>query len=49
VNIDNEDRVFRGGSWYLTTWFCRASCRLRLAPSYRVNSLGFRVVHRRKA
>ena len=47
-NIKIEDRANRGGSWYFTTWFCRASYRYWLVPGDRDDNLGFRVVHRRR-
>ncbi len=37
-------RVGRGGSWFNTADYCRASYRFRCAPSCRYNDLGFRVV-----
>jgi len=48
-NIANEDRAFRGGSWISASTYCRASDRYWGGPSGRDYSLGFRVVHRRKA
>ena len=47
-NIDNEERALRGGSWRNVTWNCRASNRSRGTPDYRIDYLGFRVVHRGK-
>jgi formylglycine-generating enzyme required for sulfatase activity len=41
-------RVCRGGSWYLILWYnpldVRAACRNGDVPTYRYNTLGFRVV-----
>lgn len=37
-------RVIRGGDWYYTPSRGRAAYRYNNAPSYRVNSIGFRVV-----
>ena len=36
-------RVFRGGSWNFLAAFCRSAFRRRYSPSYRFDSLGFRV------
>jgi formylglycine-generating enzyme required for sulfatase activity len=36
-------RVTRGGSWYSTRRYCRAAYRVKLVPSDRRSSLGFRV------
>ena len=36
-------RVFRGGSWRITAWYCRSSCRDILMPDYRY-ALGLRLV-----
>ncbi len=36
-------RVLRGGSWSLLPRYCRAACRLRLAPAGRGYYVGFRV------
>jgi formylglycine-generating enzyme required for sulfatase activity len=36
-------RVFRGGSWDAAARDCRAACRNHFVPSYRWNSLGFRL------
>ena len=38
-----SSRVLRGGSWGNPAWHCRSAARGRNAPSYRTNSLGFRV------
>jgi formylglycine-generating enzyme required for sulfatase activity len=37
-------RVARGGGWGSHAWHCRASCRPKFDPAYRVGLLGFRVV-----
>jgi formylglycine-generating enzyme required for sulfatase activity len=37
-------RVFRGGSWLSTAWYCRSAIRLRNRPGYRGNLLGFRLL-----
>jgi formylglycine-generating enzyme required for sulfatase activity len=38
-----SSRVYRGGSWLLRAAHCRAARRLRNVPTYRANSLGFRL------
>ena len=38
-----EERVFRGGSWFNSAWYCESSDRGRLSPSYRNVDLGFRL------
>lgn len=38
-----EARTVRGGSWNSPSYYCRAACRDREAPSSRCNNLGFRV------
>jgi formylglycine-generating enzyme required for sulfatase activity len=38
-----SDRVDRGGSWLLVAVFCRSANRFRCDPSFRYDSLGFRV------
>jgi formylglycine-generating enzyme required for sulfatase activity len=40
------DRVLRGGSWSLDARICRAANRNRIAPSIRLNRIGFRVTVR---
>jgi formylglycine-generating enzyme required for sulfatase activity len=51
-NIDNDedDRALRGGSWYVDTTLCHASCRDWFTPDLRSGSLGigFRPLYRRK-
>ena len=37
-------RVFRGGGWRNTAWYCRSSCRFNFTPDYRVYDLGLRLV-----
>ncbi len=37
-----DDRVFRGGSWYLNASYCRAAYRRGGSPGHRGNRLGFR-------
>jgi formylglycine-generating enzyme required for sulfatase activity len=39
-----EYRVSRGGSWFLTAWYCRSASRNWSTPDYRVGRLGFRLV-----
>jgi formylglycine-generating enzyme required for sulfatase activity len=39
-----DKRVVRGGSWNTGGWTCRAAQRIAVAPSYRLNTIGFRVV-----
>ena len=41
-NIDNEERANRGGSWFNSSSFCRASLRSGRTPGYRYGNLGFR-------
>jgi formylglycine-generating enzyme required for sulfatase activity len=36
-------RVFRGGSWNISAWFCRSAYRDCHSPSHRYNYLGFRL------
>jgi formylglycine-generating enzyme required for sulfatase activity len=36
-------RVFRGGGWYDRARGCRASCRRRSHPTFRIDDLGFRL------
>ena len=36
-------RVYRGGSWYKNSGYCRVSDRFNSSPSYRNNDLGFRL------
>ena len=38
-----EARTVRGGSWNSPSYYCRAACRNRDAPSTRQDDLGFRV------
>jgi formylglycine-generating enzyme required for sulfatase activity len=40
---DGSARVYRGGNWYAPPGYCRSADRDWLAPTDRVNSLGFRV------
>ena len=37
------NRVYRGGSWNRTAWFCRSASRYGDTPDFRYNGLGFRV------
>ena len=37
-------RVFRGGGWCNTAWYCRSSCRFNFTPDCRDYDLGFRLV-----
>lgn len=39
-----QDRVVRGGSWSNSVWLCRSAFRFKLAPTFRQNYLGFRLV-----
>jgi len=39
-------RVFRGGCWLYSAWFCRSAYRLRNTPGFRFNLLGFRLARR---
>jgi formylglycine-generating enzyme required for sulfatase activity len=36
-------RVFRGGGWYDPPQGCRASCRRKSHPAFRIDDLGFRL------
>ncbi|KAA6302157.1 MAG: Serine/threonine-protein kinase pkn1 [Candidatus Ordinivivax streblomastigis] len=38
-----SNRVFRGGSWNYSAFYCRVSYRTSNAPSYRYDGVGFRV------
>ena len=38
-----EDRVFRGGGWFRSAWYCESSLRYWLSPSFRYDFLGFRL------
>ncbi len=38
-----SNRVFRGGSWSLSAWFCRVSLRSDYTPDYRSLDLGLRL------
>lgn len=40
---DGDERVTRGGSWYAAAEFCRAAVRRGHVPSYRSDTVGFRV------
>ena len=40
---DDEDRVYRGGSWINSAGFCESSLRRGYSPSGRGNTLGFRL------
>ena len=42
-NIENEDRAYRGGSWYYAAGYCRASYRCGSEPDFRDDRLGLRV------
>ena len=44
-----SDRVYRGGSWGSLPGFCRSAFRYGSVPSYRGNSLGFRVARSQSA
>ncbi|MFM7280967.1 MAG: formylglycine-generating enzyme family protein, partial [Planctomycetia bacterium] len=37
-------RVFRGGSWYYDSYFCRSAFRFGTDPGFTLNFGGFRVV-----
>jgi formylglycine-generating enzyme required for sulfatase activity len=41
---DASYRVIRGGSWDYNAWSCRIAYRNYIGPSFRYNSVGFRVV-----
>ena len=40
---EGSDRVLRGGSWFLGSFFCRSSCRYGSGPVDRHSVIGFRV------
>ncbi len=40
---DNRLRVFRGGGWYISAWWCRSAFRSGGWPVDRYRNLGFRV------
>ena len=42
-------RVFRGGGWWILPDGCRSAYRSIYGPSYRYNSLGFRVARSQSA
>jgi formylglycine-generating enzyme required for sulfatase activity len=42
-NKTSSRRVYRGGSWVLSTNRCRSALRNWSVPSYRYGALGFRV------
>src|SRR5207253_6570680 len=44
--LNGTSRVIRGGSWYNDPRHCRSTCREDLAPDFRSNRVGFRVVLR---
>ncbi|WP_442921858.1 formylglycine-generating enzyme family protein [Microcoleus sp. ARI1-A5] len=44
TNDDNQARMLRGGSWFLSPWLCRSAFRYYDAPDIDFNVLGFRVV-----
>ncbi len=41
---DTQDRVLRGGAWYLKPRFCRSASRTRWSAKVKSNNFGFRVV-----
>jgi eukaryotic-like serine/threonine-protein kinase len=41
---DNDSHVLRGGSWVFNPEYCRSADRFRLAPDFRYDSGGLRVV-----
>lgn len=43
VTSQGSVRVYRGGGWYDSAWYCRSANRDRLIPSFRSGNLGFRV------
>ena len=43
-DVDGSGRVVRGGCWYSSASGCRSSYRVRVIPSYRLSSHGFRLV-----
>ncbi|MGK5014738.1 formylglycine-generating enzyme family protein [Janthinobacterium sp. HLS12-2] len=43
-DVYGEYRVFRGGGWLDVPNACRASCRRKSHPTYRIDDLGFRIV-----
>jgi formylglycine-generating enzyme required for sulfatase activity len=43
MTAEDSDRVFRGGGWRSSAWYCRSAYRGWHAPSYRTFTLGFRL------
>ena len=41
---DEEERLLRGGSWFINLRRCRSACRSRIQPGYARDNVGFRVV-----
>jgi formylglycine-generating enzyme len=41
--LKNDARVCRGSAWGSVVGYCRAACRLKVAPGFRIKHLGFRV------
>ncbi|NJN89741.1 MAG: SUMF1/EgtB/PvdO family nonheme iron enzyme [Leptolyngbyaceae cyanobacterium SL_5_14] len=41
---EGQSRVLRGGSWDYSPRDCRSASRIRYAPNFRLNVIGFRVV-----
>jgi formylglycine-generating enzyme required for sulfatase activity len=41
-DMSGAGRVFRGGSWSDTAWYCRSACRLKGRPDGRYGNVGFR-------
>ena len=40
---NGDNRVNRGGSWFVNAWFCRVSYRSNFTPSYSSSNLGLRL------
>ncbi|NIM14242.1 MAG: SUMF1/EgtB/PvdO family nonheme iron enzyme, partial [Candidatus Aminicenantes bacterium] len=40
---DGSYRVMRGGSWFISRWYCRAACRNANHPAVRFDGYGFRL------
>jgi formylglycine-generating enzyme required for sulfatase activity len=40
----STNRVLRGGSWNVHSWFCKSASRNNAVPAYHFLDIGFRVV-----
>ncbi|MCE9532218.1 MAG: formylglycine-generating enzyme family protein [Planctomycetes bacterium] len=44
VKTPNDNRVLRGGTWFIPPQYCRSALRFIITPLIRVEGIGFRVV-----